>query len=163
MKSILDACCGARMFWFDKQNPDVLYCDSREFHDTLCDGRRIDVQPDMIADFTALPFPGESFWHVVFDPPHLLDAGETSWMVKRYGKLPKNWREYIKAGFDECWRVLKTNGTLVFKWSEDSVTVGEIIKAIGREPLYGQRSRRGCATHWLCFMKLAAKEMEEAI
>lgn len=23
MKRILDACCGSRMFWFDKQNPDV--------------------------------------------------------------------------------------------------------------------------------------------
>ncbi len=160
-KTILDPCCGARMFWFDKQNPNVLYCDNREFHDTLCDGRRIDVQPDMTADFTALPFPDESFWHVVFDPPHLLDAGENSWMAKRYGKLPKDWRGYIKAGFDECRRVLKTNGTLVFKWSEDSVTVGEIIKAIGREPLYGQRSRRGCATHWLCFVKLEENETEE--
>ncbi|EBW8880518.1 SAM-dependent methyltransferase, partial [Salmonella enterica subsp. enterica serovar Enteritidis] len=26
-KTILDMCCGSRMFWFDKQNPDVLFCD----------------------------------------------------------------------------------------------------------------------------------------
>ena len=26
-KSILDACCGSRMFYFDKQNPNVLFAD----------------------------------------------------------------------------------------------------------------------------------------
>ena len=25
----LDACCGSRMFWFDKQNPNVLFVDKR--------------------------------------------------------------------------------------------------------------------------------------
>ncbi|NBJ75120.1 SAM-dependent methyltransferase, partial [Neglecta sp. X4] len=25
---ILDACCGGRMFWFDKQNPFVTYMDN---------------------------------------------------------------------------------------------------------------------------------------
>ena len=25
MKKILDACCGGRMFWFDKKHPNVLY------------------------------------------------------------------------------------------------------------------------------------------
>lgn len=29
MKKILDACCGSRMFWFDKENPKVLYMDKR--------------------------------------------------------------------------------------------------------------------------------------
>ena len=28
-KKILDACCGSRMFWFDKNNPDVLFIDKR--------------------------------------------------------------------------------------------------------------------------------------
>lgn len=26
---ILDACCGSRMFWFDKNNPNVLFMDKR--------------------------------------------------------------------------------------------------------------------------------------
>lgn len=30
MKPILDACCGSKMFWFDKQNPHVEFCDIRE-------------------------------------------------------------------------------------------------------------------------------------
>lgn len=29
-KRILDVCCGGRMFWFDKNNPDVLFVDNRE-------------------------------------------------------------------------------------------------------------------------------------
>lgn len=28
-KKILDACCGSRMFWFDKKNPNVLFMDKR--------------------------------------------------------------------------------------------------------------------------------------
>lgn len=153
MKNILDACCGGRMFWFNKENPQVLYCDNRIISETLCDGRTVEVKPDIQYDFTNMPFPDNSFWHVVFDPPHLIDVGGNSWLAKRYGKLPKEWQPMIRDGFNECWRVLKPNGTLVFKWSEDSVTVNEIIKAIGREPLYGQRSRRGSKTHWMCFVK----------
>lgn len=34
---ILDMCCGSRMFYFDKQDPQVLFADIREYHDTLCD------------------------------------------------------------------------------------------------------------------------------
>ena len=30
MKRVLDACCGSRMFYFNKQNPDVIYADNRE-------------------------------------------------------------------------------------------------------------------------------------
>lgn len=38
VKLILDACCGSRMFWFDKHNPAVTYMDKRNPHefDTLC-------------------------------------------------------------------------------------------------------------------------------
>lgn len=28
-KRILDPCCGGRMFYFDKENEDVLFCDIR--------------------------------------------------------------------------------------------------------------------------------------
>ena len=38
-KPILDACCGSRMFHFDKQNPNVLFADNRTYESTLCDGR----------------------------------------------------------------------------------------------------------------------------
>jgi ubiquinone/menaquinone biosynthesis C-methylase UbiE len=107
----------------------------------------------MICDVTALPFPDESFWHVVFDPPHIVRAGENSWIGKKYGILPKDRREFIGKGFAECRRVLKPGGTLVFKWCEVDIPVGDIIKAIGRSPLYGQRESKRRQTHRLCFFK----------
>ena len=94
-KRILDMCCGSRMFYFDKHDPNVLFTDIREYHDTLCDGRKLDVQPDMIADCTDLPFEDETFNMVVFDPPHLLKVGQNSWLCKKYGKLPDNWQAFI--------------------------------------------------------------------
>lgn len=33
MKRILDACCGSKMFWFDKNNPDVEFCDIRSWNE----------------------------------------------------------------------------------------------------------------------------------
>lgn len=54
-----------------------------------------------------MPFEDNTFHHVVFDPPHLVNAGNTSWLVKKYGKLNEDWRNDIKQGFKECMRVLK--------------------------------------------------------
>ena len=86
-KYILDACCGSRMFWFDRQQKNTVYMDNREFEDTLCDGRRLIVKPDIVGDFRQIPFPDETFRLVVFDPPHLRHGGDKSWIVKKYGKL----------------------------------------------------------------------------
>ena len=38
-KSILDMCCGSRMFWFDKQDERAVFMDKRSEEHTLCDGR----------------------------------------------------------------------------------------------------------------------------
>jgi 23S rRNA G2069 N7-methylase RlmK/C1962 C5-methylase RlmI len=150
MQRILDATCGSRMIWFDKQNPDVLYMDNRELTDILCDGRVLNVKPDVIADFRDMPFENNTFYLVVFDPPHLKYAGETSWLAKKYGVLSDNWQEDIRQGFIECMRVLKPNGTLIFKWNEEQVSLKEVLKAIGQKPLFGNRRSK---THWLVFMK----------
>lgn len=40
MKPVLDACCGSRMFWFDRQNSDVVFMDQRQESHVLCDGHR---------------------------------------------------------------------------------------------------------------------------
>ena len=153
MKRILDPCCGSRMFWFDKQNPDVEFCDIRYVEETLCDGRRLNVCPDTIADFTKLPFENDSFYHVVFDPPHMTSLGENSWMAKKYGRLTADWKKTLHDGFNECMRVLKPNGTLVFKWNEQDVSVSKILEIIGYQPLYGHKSGKLQKTHWLVFMK----------
>ncbi len=147
---ILDACCGSRMFWFDRNHRDALYMDNRELEDTLCDGRKLIVSPDLKADFTNMPFSDESFYLVVFDPPHLVRAGDKSWLAKKYGKLNETWQDDLSKGFSECMRVLKENGTLVFKWNEEQVSLKEVLKCFDREPLFGNKRSK---THWLVFMK----------
>ena len=154
MKLILDACCGSRMFWFDKENPNVEFCDIREVpNHEFYPNRYIEIKPDTVCDFTDLPFEDNSFKLVVFDPPHLLKAGDTSWLVLKYGKLDDNWENMIRDGFNECMRVLDEYGTLIFKWSEVDIKVSEIIKVIGTKPLFGHKSGRLNNTHWMAFMK----------
>lgn len=151
MKKILDASCGSRMFWFNKQQPEALYMDIREEVAELCDGRTLEVTPDIVADFRDMPFLDESFYLVVFDPPHLIRAGDSSWLARKYGVLDENlWSFDIRQGFDECMRVLKTNGTLIFKWNEEQVSLKEVLQAIGYKPLFGNKRSK---THWLVFMK----------
>ena len=152
MKPILDACCGSKMFWFDKNHEDVLYMDNRQLSGTLCDGRVLNVNPDVVMDFRDLAFDDNSFHLVVFDPPHLVRAGDNSWLAKKYGKLNETWPFDVRQGFTECMRVLKPYGTLIFKWNEEQVTLKEVLEAIGYKPLFGNRNR-GTKTHWLVFMK----------
>lgn len=156
--SILDACCGSRMFWFDKQNPNVLFIDKRKETLTAKDRdkiRIIEVSPDLVADFTDMPFENNSFHLVVFDPPHLKTLGKTSWLAKKYGKLPENWEEVISKGFDECMRVLKPNGTLIFKWNEHEIKVRQVLGLIPYKPLFGHTTGRSGKTIWMAFMKFS--------
>lgn len=153
-KTILDACCGGKMFWFDKSNPNVVFADNRNEEHVLCDGRKLEIAPDVVMDFTNMPFPDNSFKLVVFDPPHLRKAGESSWMAKKYGVLPLDWETVIKQGFDECMRVIEPNGVLVFKWNECQIPVSKILKTIGVQPLIGHKSGKLSQTHWLLFMKI---------
>ncbi len=59
--TILDMSCGSRMFWFDKNDDRAIFSDIRKEEHTLCDGRRLIINPDLIADFRALPFADASF------------------------------------------------------------------------------------------------------
>lgn len=153
---ILDACCGSRMFWFDKENEETTYMDIREYHEELASGHVIDVAPDIVADFRDMPFLDNTYDLIVFDPPHLITAGENSWLRKKYGKLDKvNWESDITKGFRECMRVLKPNGTLIFKWNDTQLTVGQILETIKYKPLFGQKRQR---THWLVFNKQEVTE-----
>lgn len=153
-KRILDVCCGSKMFWFDKQNPDVEFCDKRvvKKHEYY-PGRHIEINPDTVCDFTNLPFEDNTYKLVVFDPPHLTWAGKTSWMALKYGCLEGNWKEMLRKGFNECFRVLDKDGVLIFKWSETQIPLREIKPLFPVEPLFGNRSGKHNNTHWICFMK----------
>jgi len=154
MTKILDVCCGSKMFWFDRNHKDVTFCDIRSENHILCDGRKLEIAPDVIADFRDLPFEDRSFSLVVFDPPHMISLGEKSWMAKKYGMLSKQtWREDLKQGFAECFRVLKTDGVLIFKWSESQILLKDILKLTDQEPLFGHPSGKAQKTHWVTFMK----------
>lgn len=151
---ILDACCGARSFWYNKNNPLAMFMDIRRESSELCDGRTLNIDPDIIADFRNMPFPSNSFRLVVFDPPHLRWCGDNSYMKAKYGRLSPDYRNDIVQGLSECWRVLQPFGVLVFKWNEQQIKVAPILKQFGREPLFGHITGRSGKTRWLCFMKL---------
>lgn len=158
MKDILDACCGSRMFWFDKNHPNAIYNDIRKEKHTLCDGRKLEILPDTRMDFTKLKFRSNRFKLVVFDPPHLKHIGKTSWMAKKYGLLKPGWEKVIKSGFDECWRVLAPSGILIFKWNESEIPVAKVLSVIDQMPLFGHRTMIKNQTIWMCFMKLKEKK-----
>lgn len=152
MKPILDVCCGSKMFYFNRDNPLVHFNDKRELNEVLCDGRKLEIHPETNWDFRHLPIADNTYHMVVFDPPHLLKVGESSWLAKKYGKLPTDWKSYLKQGFDECMRVLKPYGTLIFKWNETDIKQAELFEALETKPLFGDRGR-GNKTYWFVFMK----------
>lgn len=98
---VLDACCGGRMFWFDRK--------ARHF--------------------------------------------EQGWIGLKYGTLKGDWREELRRGFAECFRVLRPDGVLIFKWCEDEIPVSQILALTPERPLFGHRSGKQQKTHWVAFMK----------
>ena len=88
-----------------------------------------------------------------FDPPHLVRSGKNSWLAKKYGKLEGDWRNEIRLGFTECFRVLKHEGTLIFKWNEYQVPIKDVLSLTKEKPLFGNRSGKASKTHWIVFMK----------
>lgn len=171
MKPILDACCGAKMFYFDKSDSRVLFQDIRDVETTLCDGREFKVKPDIQADFANMPYADNTFAMVVFDPPHLVysrgkkskmvdtygclseKATPTGWQHIKYGALYADWKELLARGFSECFRVLKPGGFLIFKWNETDIKLSEILKLTPERPIFGHKSGKRALTHWVCFMK----------
>ena len=151
---ILDPCCGSRMMHFDRQNQNVIFGDIRTENHILCDGRSLEVAPDIEMDFRDMPFNDDQFNLVVFDPPHLIKAGKQSWLALKYGKLNEDWRSDIKKGFEECFRVLANGGVLIFKWNETQIKVSEILALTEQKPVFGHISGKRANTHWIGFMKM---------
>ena len=158
-KLILDVTCGSRTIWFQSHEPHTIYCDIRREKWEGCFGKtrdhhmHLDIDPDIQCSFTDLPFDDNTFNLVIFDPPHVKNLSESSWLRKEYGTLDDNWQQLIHDGFEECLRVIKSGGVLIFKWSDISISTRDVINAIGQEPLFGHRSGKKMNTHWMCFMK----------
>lgn len=165
-KTILDACCGGRMFWFNKAHPDALYIDIREEQHFIVrgnhgvDNRHKHILPDQVMDFRKMDLPDNQFSLVVFDPPHL-KLGRKSYFAQIYGSLEATWEEDMRKGFAECFRVLKPNGVLIFKWNESDIPLREILALTPVEPLFGHRAGKAMKTHWVTFMKLPTHTQEK--
>lgn len=151
---ILDACCGSRMFWYERNEPHTTYMDIRKeiihYKDRQLE-RIAEINPDVIGDFRNMPFPDATFDLVIFDPPHLIKAGKESWLAKKYGTLDlMSWKSDIQQGFSECLRVLNPNGVLFFKWNEDQIPFKEVLKVIPKQPILGDKKSK---TKWSVFIK----------
>jgi len=153
---VLDACCSARMMWFDKKDSRALFFDKRcEDFGMQKNGRVLIVEPDVQGCFTEMPFPDETFNLVVFDPPHIkgTEGRIKSVMGRQYGLLFPGWEDVIAGGFSECFRVLKENGVLIFKWCEVEIPLSNVLSLTTQKPLFGNRSGKAMNTHWVTFIK----------
>ncbi len=160
-RPVLDPTAGTRAMWFDKHDPRAVFGDIRREEVRVTDrshgrpdgSRVLTIDPDVVLDFRALPFDDHEFRLVVFDPPHLVRAGGRSWLAARYGVLGADWRDDLRAGFAECFRVLRPGGTLVFKWAEVQVPLRDVLALTPEVPLFGHRSGLRSGTHWAVFLK----------
>jgi SAM-dependent methyltransferase len=157
---ILDACCGGRMWWWDKAHPLAVYMDNREVPAGTCSNNRAwRCDPDIVGDFRAMPFEHESFQLVVFDPPHIVREKPSGNVATQYGALQRDCEQNdLHQGFAECWRVLAPGGTLVFKWAG---SLGRVKPHFPATPIVGTRSTSGASvlgTHWFVFYKPIAED-----
>lgn len=153
-RTVLDPCCGGRMFYFDKHHPLVIYGDVRQESVSMTDRgklRSLDITPDVILDFTCMPFLDDSFNFVVFDPPHLINCGKNSWLAKKYGKLDKDgWQDTLREGLSECIRVVKPGCVVAMKWSEGDISTAKLLKALPYSPAFGDKQGK---KRWLFLLR----------
>lgn len=161
---ILDATCGMKSMWYQKNHPLVTFLDKRNgVINTLQNGnklvtrRTVRIYPDVVADWTAdLPFDNEYFDMVVFDPPHIIRRQErkTGIMELKYGFLyEESYKQELKKGISELFRVLKDQGVFIFKWCETDRDVSEVLPLFPFRPLFGTRTGQKNNVHWIVFLK----------
>jgi hypothetical protein len=152
---ILDACCGGRHWWFDKDNKNTIYMDIRsEPKGTIKLQTNWSVEPDVISSYCEMPFQNESFNLIAWDIPHKLknDSGIIS---KKYGFLGENWKFNTSKGFEECFRVLKNRGVLIFKFNDLDISFKEVLSLFPIKPLFGTPTKKGVNnTAFFVFMKV---------
>ena len=163
---ILDATCGIKSIWFQKNHSLVTYMDKRNGKYIYQDKKKkytpkvYVINPDVVADWTkTIPFADNYFDMIVFDPPHVICNVATGDMVIRYGHLTKeNWLDTYKKGIKELFRVLKPCGIFIFKFAETKnlgfkIPYKEVLNLFPCLPMFGTRTGNSNNNHWVVFLK----------
>lgn len=157
-KFILDACCGPRSIWVQKEQENTLYIDVRkEEKGFIAQRPNCNINPDVILDFRKLPFQDKKFKLIVWDPPHLIQRKQTGIIIKKYGSLnPISWEDDLKKGFAELWRCLDNYGVLIFKFCNLNIPINKVINLFPHKPLFGTTTnkRDNAITRWFTYMKI---------
>lgn len=141
-KYILDACCGGRQFWIEKNHKNAVFMDIRshpkgtiELQPNFC------IEPDIIASYLDMPFDDSSFNLVIWDIPHAIHLNGIIGM--KYGQLGDKWRQELPIGFKQCMRVLKPRGILIFKFNDLSISFKEILTLFDQKPIGFTPTKKG--------------------
>lgn len=151
-RPILDPCCGEREIHFNKRNTLVDYRDNRVANARLYNGDPILINPDTIGDVLRINAPDGAYHLVILDPPYL-PYNTNNFLSQKYGKLPNDWRKWLKDAFDECWRVLANDGTLVFRWRSYKIPLETVLLYAPAKPVVGNKKPLETKAHWVLFFK----------
>ncbi len=138
---ILDLSAGRRAIWFDKNNPLAVFVD-----------KRAEVEPDFVADTTALPDEiGTGYDLVVFDPPHM-NCGKNSNMSRVYGyHTTAQILALIEGTAKEAHRVTGSGALMALKWNDHDIKLQRVFDLMPQwEPLFGHLTKDGpgSKTYW---------------
>jgi len=158
-KFILDACCGAKGWWIQKNHPNVIYIDIRKEKKGFIAFRpNTEIKPDIQADYRETPFPDKSFKLIAWDPPHLNHKeSKTDVYLLHYGVLKqKGWEEDLNKAFKELWRILDDYGVMIFKWSDQRIPFKKVLDVFPEKALFGTtcNQRKTSKTRYFTFMKI---------
>jgi hypothetical protein len=119
-----------------------------------------EINPDIQASFTKLPFEDKKFKLIVCDPPHKIGNRINGIITKKFGCLnAETWQGDLSKGFKEMWRCLEDYGILILKWNDVNIPYKKILSYIPIKPLFynilaGEKAKKEKNTYWFCFMKI---------
>ena len=110
------------------------------------------------ANVLDIPFDNGYFDVIIFDQPHIIrpKGYEKSHMINEYGWLNRTtYKQDLKKGLKELFRVLKPKGLLIFKWCDNrkETDIKMILKLFPYPPICGTKTGTSNNNHWICFLK----------
>ena len=135
----------------EKKIIPCLYLKDKKLYEDFSDTKVISESP---VDHAVMCSNGGADMLILFDQSYDDASHERRGdLYAKYGELRKDWRQYLRDGFSECFRVLKPGGFLIFKWSETDIKIKSVLALTPEKPVFGHKSGKAMGTHWVCFMK----------